>query len=119
MEKIIGIILLAFAVFTPISLFSGLPPFGTDQITIWTYQRISEDPIYNLPGLVYPKPEEENIVKAEVKIESPEDYRLQLIREEKVPTDGWFFGTMPIMVGCLVSGIYLICWRKEESYEKT
>ncbi len=110
--RILGVCLLVFAVFTPISLWGLHPPFGRGAETIWTYQYISEDPLYSIPGLVYPDPEDERIVRTKIEIEDPEIYNLELITSRSIPTTGWVLGTIPIEVFCILMGIYLVRNRR-------
>ena len=114
MKKLIGILLLLFAVYTPISLFgSNLPPFSTDK-DLYVY--------HPAPTLLNGLPESVNVksistygmrVETYNQIPNPEDYGLELKEETKdFMGNIWYYPTLVIFVVCIFGGIFCLINHK-------
>ena len=107
-SKILGIFLLLFAVYTPISLFANIPPFSTDK----------EAYIYDsIPLLLNELPESVDVkeisefgsrVITRNEIPNPEYYGLELTRKSHAEANLWYYPTIFIFFACIIGGIFLI-----------
>lgn len=109
MLKLVGVLLIILAVYAPVSVFAGLPPFGIYNETVYVYEEIAdESSVYSQPGIKEPRGLE--TVKSTIPLDDPETYglRLNYVDNNYVNDNPWFFGSMPIFFGFLIGGIVCI-----------
>lgn len=117
MRQFIGILLIAFAVYTPVSIFVNIPPFDTDKVLYTYYVSVDkpENDISNIPNLIYPTPSKgKELVRTSIPVQDPAYYNLIYDYSEYDTTgNSWWLPSIFIMVGCFIFGVIALAGKSE------
>ncbi len=108
--KTIGIILILFVIYTPISLFNNIPPFGADVKDVYVYDSIPLV-LNELPDDIEIKEIGNSGVKIRTynQIQNPEYYGLELNKKTReYESNFWYYPAMVIAALCFSVGLRFI-----------
>ncbi len=109
-KVVIGVLLLLFAIYIPISLFGSLSPFGSENRDLYVYEFIPSL-LNELPGSIELKDISNTgvTVSSYGQIQDPEYYGLELTRKTMDYEDNfWYYPTVGIFILCFTCGVVLI-----------
>ena len=108
MRKLLGILLILFAIYTPFSLFLNIPPFNTNE------ERFEYQSTYTanlVPFQIYPEIDSKIVITSR-KLDNPEQFSLTFIRSKPdISNSPWYYITPVLFVASIVSGLSLLLYK--------